>query len=947
MAKSNFIVRGGADFSSLNKALNQTQARLGKFQSTVNKSMKFVGVALGTFAVGGLIKSSTKMAMSVESAMDNISRNMGAASKSYDLFANTQSKALGMARKDAYGYGSTFSNLLGSYMTDTKEIASETERLMRASAIVSSKTGRTFEDVANRIRSGMLGSTEAIEDLGAYTQVSMLESTEAFKKFANGKSWAQLDFKIQQQIREAAILEQIFDRYGDTLANTTQTKQAQFIASLENIKLNIGQTFLPIYNTVLPALTALAGKLEAITSHLAAFSMSVFGKASSVQVIEEQSEAITDQGNAIEQAGKQAKKAIAPFDEINMLTIGKTGAGTGILGGGGVKVEPVTTEASDKTGTFNDTIEKLKEKLEPTVKALGRFKDALEPVGKFVFDNIKSFYNEALKPIGNWVLGQGLPRLLDVGSGLLNSINWRKLTDALKNLWGSLAPFAISVGEGLLMFVETMGDILKPVLTTTADLLASAINAIAKAIKAVPEKTAIAIGGAVGGIAGAVLMFKGATAIAGIVKGIGGSLGGFLSVISKHPVLAIAGALAAIGGAIVALNKAKFKNSDLGKLVDELDRLNEVTKTHNEQVWKTLDMFTQKEKNIETEYGAIGNLADKYFELADNENLTAEKQALLKLYAGELIELIPELSGLIDEQTGAYKGTKDEITELIGKTKEYYLVQAAKEKFIELTKQQYENERILAERRKTSVDLMDKIKKKQEELDDLVNNQSIPIQYQSNEAQNEYYKRLNTLKKEIPLLETKLKEWNVTTNETSRAQRDVNKQIQYAEDYIASYSKQVAKDMADVKKSTTNALSDIEKQFKSFRLPGIKVPIEIDTSALSNFNVKTNLTVRPQLYAGGGFPSTGEMFIAKEAGPELVGRIGNRTAVANSDQIITGITRGVATANAEEVALLKQQNSLLQAILQKTGITTKSIYDAVVTENNAQFKRSGYSPIRV
>ena len=73
----------------------------------------------------------------------------------------------------------------------------------------------------------------------------MLESTEAFKKFANGKSWAQLDFKVQQQIRLAAILEQAYDRYGDTLADTTQTKQARFIASLENIKLNLGQAFLP------------------------------------------------------------------------------------------------------------------------------------------------------------------------------------------------------------------------------------------------------------------------------------------------------------------------------------------------------------------------------------------------------------------------------------------------------------------------------------------------------------------------------------------------------------------------------------------------------------------------------------------------------------------------------------------------------------------------------
>ena len=103
-----------------------------------------------------------------------------------------------------------------------------------------------------------------------------------------------------------------------------------------------------------------------------------------------------------------------------------------------------------------------------------------------MFDNIKNFYNFALKPIGEWVLGQGLPRLLDVGSGLLNSINWSKLSESIKGLWQSLAPFAISVGEGLVNFIETMGEILKPVLATTANLLANAMDSL-KAIAKIPE----------------------------------------------------------------------------------------------------------------------------------------------------------------------------------------------------------------------------------------------------------------------------------------------------------------------------------------------------------------------------------------------------------------------------------------------------------------------------
>ena len=49
-------------------------------------------------------------------------------------------------------------------------------------------------------------------------------------------------------------------------------------------------------------------------------------------------------------------------------------------------------------------------------------------------------------------------------------------------------------------------------------------------------------------------------------------------------------------------------------------------------------------------------------------------------------------------------------------------------------------------------------------------------------------------------------------------------------------------------------------------------------------------------YANGGFPDMGQMFIAREAGPELVGNINGRTAVANNDQIVAAVSQGVYSA---------------------------------------------------
>lgn len=83
------------------------------------------------------------------------------------------------------------------------------------------------------------------------------------------------------------------------------------------------------------------------------------------------------------------------------------------------------------------------------------------------------------------------------------------------------------------------------------------------------------------------------------------------------------------------------------------------------------------------------------------------------------------------------------------------------------------------------------------------------------------------------------------------------------------------------------------------------------------FNIKTLSTISIPRLAEGGFPEQGQLFIAREAGAEMVGNIGRRTAVANNDQIVTGIAGGVAEANEEQNALLREQNSLLRAILEK------------------------------
>ena len=94
--------------------------------------------------------------------------------------------------------------------------------------------------------------------------------------------------------------------------------------------------------------------------------------------------------------------------------------------------------------------------------------------------------------------------------------------------------------------------------------------------------------------------------------------------------------------------------------------------------------------------------------------------------------------------------------------------------------------------------------------------------------------------------------------------------------------------------------------------------------------------------AEGGFVTTGQMFIAREAGPEYVGTIGNRTAVANNDQIVEGISSGVYAANQEQNALLRQQNALLAQLLAKdTGGGGQVTVSSIVTGVDRYNRRAG------
>lgn len=509
------------------KVVNQKVGGMNETFAKIGNAIKIAAITGALYKVGSY---GTQMALEVSAAMNQIKRTMGESSQSFLKWADNGAIAYNIAKADALKYGAVYSNLFSNFIKDSDQLAGYTVKMLEASSVIASATGRTMDDVMNRIRSGMLGSTEAIEDLGINVNVAMLEATDAFQQFANGRSWAQLDFNTQQAIRMMAILEQASKKYGTTLMQGPTTSLAYFVALLKNSALNIGNAFLPILNAMMPALNTFASFLNTATSALATFTQLLFGKTvntsgglgGAMSGVQDAAGGIADNlgdagtgagklGDGIGKAGKAAKQAakemlgLLKFDEINSLSKKAAGGGDddsdggggggggggdgggrggGAPGGGALTLPKVSFSDAfneEDSGPIVKFLEKLKELLQPTIEALGRLAEALEPLKKFVATALIDFYERFLVPVGSWVLGEGLPRFIDIITKTLNNIDFPKINEALRQFWDALAPFSITIGEGLLWFLD---NVMSPLVSyTISDIVPEFIRGLAGAVK--------------------------------------------------------------------------------------------------------------------------------------------------------------------------------------------------------------------------------------------------------------------------------------------------------------------------------------------------------------------------------------------------------------------------------------------------------------------------------
>lgn len=534
--------------------------------------------------------------------------------------------------------------------------------------------------------------------------------------------------------------------------------------------------------------------------------------------------------------------------------------------------------------------------------------------------------------------------------------------------------------------------------------------------------------------------------------------------------LAIAGITGVIA-AVIGIEKAFKEVEESEEIAKYGDTIQNITDKISERVETIKKEAEETQKYVNTSGAAeirmAEDLAEKYYNLAGKENLSNEEKEQMKIWAQELCEIFPDLNSYVDKETGLLTTQKGTIEALISKSKEYYRLQAAKDKIIEAYEKQIDAEEQLAK----TAEMLAEAEGKAAEATAAYNNeknQFVLNKYKLAEAREEMEK-WNERVKELTELQTEAQSALDETNESIDFLNDVifesstaidkvdyanllikaanaidelhgiwgrdGKQIlgqdaisiqqeieagltpdengwyRLANGAMVRYGDGIKDGISDVQSTLSKKdILGLEKALgNSYKIAysGGKIVVQeaqsgannqgpvhvgvVTTSGETLFEgirkgiVGKTLSIAARLevssittkgggmrletkaggglffggrwhpvtaYAGGGTPVTGQMFLARERGPELVGTIGSHTAVVNNDQIVASVSDGVARAVASVFSSTNQNgatNRLLQeliyAVREERAIewNGREIGRQLQKENDNYIRRTGHS----
>lgn len=290
------IKKVASGFRNIGNEAKTASVGVDKLKGSFTGLLSKLSMYFGIYELFGLMKQGTEDAIKYESQILNIQRTFGEASKSLTDFANKNAVSWGLSKQQVAEYGNIFGVIVkninvgmaeagASSDAIAKSTMNTTQELLKSAGMISSALGYDVETVLEGLRSGILGSSEAVDQFGLNLKQANLEASQAFMEVSNNGqiAWNNLTEAQRQYVITQEIINQTTRNFGQVLGQngkimqTTAGLQAQYMAQLANTKLALGNLGKVLWTAILPPLTKILQVLEVVFNYAAAAMTALLG----------------------------------------------------------------------------------------------------------------------------------------------------------------------------------------------------------------------------------------------------------------------------------------------------------------------------------------------------------------------------------------------------------------------------------------------------------------------------------------------------------------------------------------------------------------------------------------------------------------------------------------------------------------------------------------------
>ena len=784
------------------------------------------------------------------------------------LLEESGAKNLGLNIQEITQYASQLASVTNSLGQTGEATTAITKSMTMLAGDISSLFNVDYSTVTQNLQSGLIGQSRALYKYG----IDITNATLATYAYNLGisKSVSEMTQMEKQQLRVLAILDQSKVSWGD-LANTINSPSnmlRQFSNNMKEVGMVAGQLFIPILSKVMPIVNGVTIAIKRLLVNLASLmgvkiDFESFGQ-SGYKDTSDGLEDISDGYQDVADSAKKATLSLMGFDEINKLQDDTSSSKSSSGGGSSIDLtDDIAKAAADYEAAWNKAFANMENS---AVAWADKIEKALEPVRKIFKDFAIGDFYAAGQDTSNLVAG-----IFNWFADAIDKVDWygigRKMGDYLAGIdWVEvLSSVGRAIWEAIKAAIEIWQGLFQsaPVETTIMSVLG--VMKFTGLGKKIGERISDALSWSA--IKKGLKSFAGG---GGLLKGLQTMLTTDLSVImgagtaTEIGLTIGAGIVGGIGAAIIGFNIGNKLNEALtGEKIDMsmFDQLAYLIKAPFEDLPSFID-------------GVIETITFGHKDDIANWWTTSVAPWFTKEKWGELGDNV-----------------KTSLSEKWNSFSDWWSNTAVVSWWNNNVAPWFEKD--------TWVDAVDGMKLGiQEKWDSIVGwwNSLAIVSWWSNDV----------------------KPW-FTKEKWENLADGIKKGIQGKWDDVVDWwdskpaLQRISVAIEDFKTKIQNAWNSFKQWWNDL---GLEFP-HIDTP---HFKIDGEFSLAPprvpkvsiDWYANGGFPGKGQLFVANEVGPEMVGTMDGRTAVANQQEITTGIANAVypAVYNAVVAAMSEANNNV-------------------------------------